>query len=80
MFYLKQKYEIVKYMLLILVYGNYVLRVAPYILLYSIFLGNGIAQLRCWNSMNIQRKDVSPLYRFSIFTLKANKFNARHND
>ena len=44
------------------------------------FLGNGIVQLRYLNSMNIQRKDVSPLYRFSIFMLKANKFNARHND
>ena len=42
------------------------------------FLGNGIVQLRYLNSMNIQRKDVSPLY--SIFTLKANKFSARHND
>ena len=42
MFYLKQKYEIVKYGFLF-------------------FLGNGIAYLRYLNSMNIQRKDVSPL-------------------
>ena len=70
MFHLKQKYEVVKYRLLILVRGI--------VLFY--FLGNGIAQLRYLNSMNIQREDVSPLYRFSIFTLKANKFNARHND
>ena len=57
MFYLKQKYEIVKYRLFILVHGNDAL--IHFILFY--FLGNGIAQLRYLNYMNIQRKDVSPL-------------------
>ena len=69
---LKQKYEIVKYRLLIL-------RAFPNIWFYSIFR-QWNSSTKVFESYEYTEKDVLPLYRFSIFALKANKFNARHND
>ena len=67
---LKQKYEIVKYRFFELsqTYG------------FILFFRQWNSSTKVFESYEYTEKDVLPLYRFSIFTLKANKFNARHND
>ena len=47
---------------------------------FILFFRQWNSSTKVFESYEYTEKDVLPLYRFSIFTLKANKFNARHND
>ena len=68
---LKQKYEIVKYRLFFELSQTYG---------FILFFRQWNSSTKVFESYEYTEKDVLPLYRFSIFTLKANKFNARQND